>query len=557
MEQRSNFPRSFFRVRYAYTDVLDRHKAQGLIRIAWLSIAAAIIGAIGLVFNRTPIFFIIQYAAITLIVIGSMAVTMMAINRGNLTVGSIMFIILTFVVALMAYIPNGPVSMFFVAFSMPIIAAGVLLDLRGMMVMVGLTLVTVFLTVIFTVLGLLTPFLVGAASLSDVLVYGTLILLVDGFILSLFASGQRIVARQNRALSTELQSAATFTQTVAEGTNLDDLLTRTATLIRDRLGYYFVQIFLLEPKTGLLVLQSGTGVVEARRRIAPDEKTVLNDVLRSGKTQRIDDTAPPGQRSEFLAATRAELVVPLRRGTSILGILDVHSVSSQAFTSQDILTLETMAVQVSLIIDNTRLASSAQENSATQQRVNEQLQIAMRQIDQLNRSSSSQTWSRFLENRVEGTIGLDWKDGTFTASQALTPALERAMSSTQAEIRIEGNDQIMTVPILSRGQVLGVMEFRAPTKRAWNNRSLELARAISQRLALALDNVRLFEQTQALANREQTVNRIAAELQAKTDVDSLLATAAETFQQALGATRTSIRLGASEQFTGKNGGSKS
>lgn len=557
MEQRSKFPGSLFRIRYSYSDPLDQHKAQGLIRLAWISIAIMTVGTLGLLFNNATAYSIVQYVSVAVIVIASMVAIIGVINRGNITAASIMFVILTFIVALMSYIPNGPVSMFFVAFSMPVISAGVLLDLRGMIVMIALTLVTILLTVIFTFLGILAPLITGTATLADVLVYGSMILVVDGAILSLFAGGQRIVARQNRALSTELQSSAGFTRTVADGTTIDELLTQTTNLIRDRFGYYFVQIFMLEAKTGLLVLQSGTGMSAGQRRIAPDEKTVINEVTRSGKTRRIGENAPAGERTEFLAATRAELLVPLRRGKQIFGILDVQSVSSNAFTEADIDALQVIVSQVSLAVDNTRLVNSAQESSVTQQRLTEQLQSATRQIAQLNQVGSGQSWSHFLESRTEGSIGLDWKDGIFTQNQTLTPALERGMSSATPEIRFEGGEQVMTVPILSRGQILGVMEFRTAGKRTWNNRSLELARAISQRLALALDNVRLFEQAQAVATREQTVNRIAAQLQANTDVDSLLTTAAESFQQALGATRTSIRLGTSDQIGGKNGGSKS
>ena len=121
------------------------------------------------------------------------------------------------------------------------------------------------------------------------------------------------------------------------------------------------------------------------------------------------------------------------------------------------------------------------------------------------------------------------------------------------EISAENGEQILSVPIVLRGQMLGAMEFRAPGGQVWNNRSLELARIIAQRLALALDNIRLYEQAQTIASREQTANQVAARLQSKTDIDALITTAVESFQQALGATRTSIRLGAPERASGTNG----
>jgi GAF domain-containing protein len=103
--------------------------------------------------------------------------------------------------------------------------------------------------------------------------------------------------------------------------------------------------------------------------------------------------------------------------------------------------------------------------------------------------------------------------------------------------------QYLVVPIVSRGQALGVMEFRAPDGQFWDDRSLELTRAIAQRLALSLDNLRLYDQAQMAITREQIANRVATLLQAKSDVDTLVAVAVDAFQQALGAVQTSVRLG--------------
>ncbi|MFN7210941.1 MAG: hypothetical protein ACK4P1_11220, partial [Aggregatilineales bacterium] len=63
------------------------------------------------------------------------------------------------------------------------------------------------------------------------------------------------------------------------------------------------------------------------------------------------------------------------------------------------------------------------------------------------------------------------------------------------------------------------------------------------RLALSLDNLRLYDQAQMAIAREQIANRVATVLQAKSDVDTLVAVAVDAFQQALGALQTSVRLG--------------
>jgi GAF domain-containing protein len=153
------------------------------------------------------------------------------------------------------------------------------------------------------------------------------------------------------------------------------------------------------------------------------------------------------------------------------------------------------------------------------------------------------SWTRYLESLGRNQIGLNWKDGVFTPDNTPSADLERALSNSMPELRVENEEQILSVPVVLRGQTLGVLEFRAPAKQLWNDHSLELARIIAQRLALALDNIRLYEQAQTIARREQLVNQVASRLQTTTDIDALMRDAVEVFQEALGATRASIWLG--------------
>jgi GAF domain-containing protein len=65
---------------------------------------------------------------------------------------------------------------------------------------------------------------------------------------------------------------------------------------------------------------------------------------------------------------------------------------------------------------------------------------------------------------------------------------------------------------------------------------------VAERLALALENTRLFEQTQAQAQRERKANEIASVLIGATDVRLVLNLAAENFKDALGAVNTHIYI---------------
>ncbi len=65
----------------------------------------------------------------------------------------------------------------------------------------------------------------------------------------------------------------------------------------------------------------------------------------------------------------------------------------------------------------------------------------------------------------------------------------------------------------------------------------------AQRLALSIDNARLFEQAQELAQQEFEVNAISAKLQGVTGMNDLIKIAISELSRTLGAEQASIRLG--------------
>jgi GAF domain-containing protein len=86
------------------------------------------------------------------------------------------------------------------------------------------------------------------------------------------------------------------------------------------------------------------------------------------------------------------------------------------------------------------------------------------------------------------------------------------------------------------------MSFRVSLARALTERQLDTVRAIARRLALALENRRLFEQSQAQVIRERKANEIANALLSATEVQSVLRLAVENFNEALGAINTEIAV---------------
>ncbi len=102
---------------------------------------------------------------------------------------------------------------------------------------------------------------------------------------------------------------------------------------------------------------------------------------------------------------------------------------------------------------------------------------------------------------------------------------------------------IVALPITIRNEVVGGMEFELDEGAELPPGVLELATAIGHRLGQAMENRRLFDETQRIAQREALINDIGAELQAATGVDAIIQRAARHLQETLVAHTVAIRIG--------------
>ncbi|NOG52695.1 MAG: hypothetical protein HND48_27055 [Chloroflexi bacterium] len=80
------------------------------------------------------------------------------------------------------------------------------------------------------------------------------------------------------------------------------------------------------------------------------------------------------------------------------------------------------------------------------------------------------------------------------------------------------------MPIALRGQVLGAVLWELPINEFGDDK-VQLAEELVGRLAVSLDNARLFEESQRAAERERVLNDIAAKITAQSDVEAILTTA--------------------------------
>ena len=199
-------------------------------------------------------------------------------------------------------------------------------------------------------------------------------------------SGQAATAIQNLHLLDETRRRAAQLETAAEiardtsGTlALETLLKRAVNLTLSRYGYDHASIFLVDDAGANVVVREATGEAgeEMKRlghKLPVGSNSVVGQVAYAGKPIVVNDAARDHsyQTKSFLKGTRSELGIPMMIGRRVIGVLDVHSNKPNAFTSDNVSVLQTLADQIAVAVDNARSYEVSQQAiEVTRQRVQE------------------------------------------------------------------------------------------------------------------------------------------------------------------------------------------
>ena len=107
----------------------------------------------------------------------------------------------------------------------------------------------------------------------------------------------------------------------------------------------------------------------------------------------------------------------------------------------------------------------------------------------------------------------------------------------------------MALPLKVGEEVIGALDAQSTLPAAFSKEDAAILGALADQVAIAIQNARLFDQTQAaleaarrLVQREHTIAAITDRIHGATDVKSVLRIAAEELRRATGSTRAVVRL---------------
>jgi len=306
---------------------------------------------------------------------------------------------------------------------------------------------------------------------------------------------------------------------------------------------YHAQIFLLDDDEQFAILRASTGdagrnLLARGHRLQVGSQSVIGRCTDEARVVIARDTleSEVHRKNEFLLETRAELAIPLKIGDKIIGALDVQSKFRDSFNDEQVNILQTMADQIAIAIENTRL-----------------YQESLRRLEELtvsNRVATRATWVEYMNYRREATLSSQFSVGTATVQKNyLSDSVLKQGVAIIGQVT-DHNTIPFAIPIQLRGQTLGVVEWEFPVSD-FSQEKVQLAMELVGRLALSLDNARLFEESQRAIERERLVNDIASKLTSQTEIDAILQTAVREVGQALRVPQVSINLALAKAASGE------
>jgi GAF domain-containing protein len=360
----------------------------------------------------------------------------------------------------------------------------------------------------------------------------------DQNILELLAA-QAAVAIDNARLFEETERHARLLKAAAEVArgatailDMDKLLSETVRLISDCFEFYHVGVFLLDDDRKYAALQAaypkeGRGMLTRGHKLRVGKEGIVGFVTQTGKHHLAPDVNkdPYHLVNPELPLTRSEMVFPLIARSQVIGALDVQSAEVVNLRDEDIAALQTMADQLANAIHNAQLyreiAERLKEANALQQvavsltgvsELNQVLNLIMIEAMKLTNTQESSIllWDTQAEVFTQA-LRID-SDGTLRSYVTQARPHEgraRQIIDERRSIAISDARQVpdfnpvffqkgyratLGTPLLSQGEVIGVLYVRSKKARQFSEHEVALIEALASQMAVAIDRAHQYEE---------------------------------------------------------------
>jgi diguanylate cyclase (GGDEF)-like protein len=408
-------------------------------------------------------------------------------------------------------------------------------------------------------------------------------------------AGQAALAIRNAHLSEDSQrqverlAALQHLGRQAGGTlDLDEAYRHLVVQAAETVGARYAFLSLYDERTrelgGQAVYGTDEGEFKRLRTRVDVDAIALYEAVKAFRDRRpvmsedLQNSPSPCPSLQGLADASCALTVPLLKQGRPIGALTIVRTEPQPFVETEIATIEAIATQGAVAIENARLHTSmttrltqmeAMINISRRLTATQDLREIFRVIAETAHDVLGITRCALLTWDAQGNLGESFSSGLSEEfSQALRqqfragiggfmgPGLNHLvlpdlgsdlrMGRLRAAAASEGLKSGAFIPLRSKGEVLGVLTLLHDRSHEFPPDQLRLAEAFAEQASVAAEHTILLAQSERRRDEVVLVNRIVGSVSASLDLSEIMRTAATELASATGAPRVAIyRVGGS------------
>jgi len=385
------------------------------------------------------------------------------------------------------------------------------------------------------------------------------------------------VLEESRQIALQFETASEIARDISSSLDLDELLKKATDLIRSRFVFDHAAVFLRDVSGEFAVIREATGEAGAQlkragHKLGIGSKSIVGYVAGHGETLVVNDTTRDATyyANPLLQDTRSEAALPLKIGERIVGVLDVQSKQTYAFSGDNLRILQILSDQLAIAVVNSELFAETQEHLAQHRLLHHITTTA----------ASGTTLDEALQSAVNGlqvTLGGDrvaimladrekkvlqvraavgYADNVYDLHINVGSGITGWSAAHRRSLRVNNvqddpryiagsvnSRSEMAVPLIYRSELLGVLNVESEQLSAYTETDEELLGTLGGSLAAIIANARLLEQIRAQAERERVLFEITDKIRRTTDMQTILTTTVSELTRAVGANRAHIKVG--------------
>ena len=321
-----------------------------------------------------------------------------------------------------------------------------------------------------------------------------------------------------------LSTLAEIGEEVNASLDLDEVLARSAALIKRHIDYEIFGVLMVEGNGTYLKHRFSIGYPRelAENLHIPVGQGITGTAAATGHSVRVGDTSKYDRYINAIENVRSELAVPLMLRGKCVGVLDIQSRHLDYFTpeQQSILTL--LASRLAVAIENARLFQRVRAQAETLLLLNEVgretssildvEELLRRAAEQIKRVIDYQILSLMLYDedqkvfrhrvdvkhgqRVQGKMRVAASEGIVGAAAGLKEAVlvpDVTVDPRYLMVNPETRSEL-AIPMMHKGKVIGVLDLESPQLNNFTEDHVQTLSILAANLAVSLENARLYEQ---------------------------------------------------------------